>query len=281
MADAHGPKFALFRDNVTKLMAHLKTQPRVWDEHRLEEKPAERVRRHRYDALTKAWTVDTTLFKVDTEPFDEGAMRICFRARKVHFGHVVRFHPLRWKAASNYVVKGYKGAAPDGVDDRRAFDDVAFQTEAARWADDYNRSRPPKPIKMISLLQFFSSQARGCGNFRDTYPDLFKLSFQVIWHVHDAARAARRTHRLSSTWPTHHHWHHDFRSPQPACQWPGRSDLTTGRLSGSTGAAPSRSRSRGRDGNKKAGEKGDSAGRSCAIGSIEAKPPTPHGASLS
>ena len=145
----HGPRYALFRKSVWSVVKHMKAQGNVWDKYDLETNRAERVVRHRYDASSRTWREDVTLFKVASQAFDEGAMRRCFRAKKLPFGHVIRFHPLNWKKASNYIVKEYKHAIEGGGVDRRAFDDVKWQSEAALWAADYNRSKPPKPIKMI------------------------------------------------------------------------------------------------------------------------------------
>ena len=144
----HGPKYALFKKSVWSVVNQLKQQGNVWDKYALHERPAERVRRHRYDAESETWKEDLVLFKVSDGAFDEGAMRRCFRAKKNAFGHVIRFHALDWKRGSNYIVKEYK-TPPDVLPDRRAFDDVKWQSEAGLWAADYNRSRPPKPIKMI------------------------------------------------------------------------------------------------------------------------------------
>ncbi|KAH8054922.1 alpha-kinase [Aureococcus anophagefferens] len=121
----HGPKYALFKKSVWSVVNQLKQQGNVWDKYALHERPAERVLRHRYDAESESWKEDLVLFKVSDGAFDEGAMRRCFRAKKNAFGHVIRFHALDWKRGSNYI------------------------SEAGLWAADYNRSRPPKPIKMI------------------------------------------------------------------------------------------------------------------------------------
>lgn len=104
----HGPKYALFKKSVWSVVNQLKQQGNVWDKYALHERPAERVRRHRYDAESESWKEDLVLFKVSDGAFDEGAMRRCFRAKKNAFGHVIRFHALDWKRGSNYIVKEYK-----------------------------------------------------------------------------------------------------------------------------------------------------------------------------
>ena len=39
----------------------------------------EKATRHRYNAMTKTWTLDEVLVKIDRTAFDKGAMRECFR----------------------------------------------------------------------------------------------------------------------------------------------------------------------------------------------------------
>jgi len=158
----HGPKYALFKKSVWSVVNQLKQQGNVWDKYALHERPAERVLRHRYDAESETWKEDLVLFKVSDGAFDEGAMRRCFRAKKNAFGHVIRFHALDWKRGSNYIVKEYK-TPPDSLPDRRAFDDVKWQSEAGLWAADYNRSRPPKPITQQHVQRARPSISIGFG----------------------------------------------------------------------------------------------------------------------
>jgi elongation factor 2 kinase len=41
--------------------------------------PIEKATRHRYNAISKTWTLDEVIVKIDRKPFDKGAMRECFR----------------------------------------------------------------------------------------------------------------------------------------------------------------------------------------------------------
>ena len=148
-------KRADLRRHVLAVAREVRALPDVWASHALELRPAEVVLRHRYDAAARTWSRDPSLVKVDGRVFDEGAMRRCYRAKKLNFGYVRRYHALEWRRAPNFVLKEYKKPSDDG-DDRRAFDDVETQTEAALWADRFNALRPPKPIKMIAccVLEF-------------------------------------------------------------------------------------------------------------------------------
>ena len=93
------------RAHIWAAAAELQAAPDVWEKHQLETCPARRVRRHRYDAVAMEWRVDESLAKVADAVFDEGAMRRCYRAKKLSFGYVKRFHALEWKKAPNFVVK--------------------------------------------------------------------------------------------------------------------------------------------------------------------------------
>jgi elongation factor 2 kinase len=41
--------------------------------------PTEKATRHRYNAVTKTWTLDEVIVKMDRKAFDRGAMRECYR----------------------------------------------------------------------------------------------------------------------------------------------------------------------------------------------------------
>ena len=63
------------------------------------------------------------------------------------------YHKIDWNQAPNYVAKTYK--TPDGSintssEGREAcFGDIKLQYEAAHWAEEFNKSDPPKKIHII------------------------------------------------------------------------------------------------------------------------------------
>ena len=67
--------------NWLKALRIVKTRGIVdpWAKFNLNELPVETAIRHRYDALAKSWKTDNVFVKIDSKPFDEGAMRECFR----------------------------------------------------------------------------------------------------------------------------------------------------------------------------------------------------------
>jgi elongation factor 2 kinase len=95
--------------------------------------------------------------KVQKDPFDEGAMRQCYRLKKLSqlpsdaTNH--HYHNIDWNTAPNYVAKSYKtpdgsvNVTPEGK--QAAFDDIKLQYEAAHHADAFNLTNPPKKIHII------------------------------------------------------------------------------------------------------------------------------------
>lgn len=127
-----------------------------WAKYEIEKVPAERVIRHLYQPLTKTWTEEETIVKVEKEPFTHGAMRFCFRMKKLATPPASatnhRFHMHGWKKALNYVSKAYfkdgeidtSEAAKDAVRN-----DILLQYEASHWARRFNDKEPPKRINFI------------------------------------------------------------------------------------------------------------------------------------
>lgn len=117
------------------------------------------------------WRTTTALVKMQTDPFASGAMRECFRLKKIvqapnqPVGHV----PL-WSRANNYVAKRYKEGkrqnddCTDSGDDSKkwknaAFADVEMQALAEFWAMQFNQCKssrfpdgPPRKIDMINTF---------------------------------------------------------------------------------------------------------------------------------
>uniref|UniRef100_A0A7S4QDH5 Alpha-type protein kinase domain-containing protein n=2 Tax=Ditylum brightwellii TaxID=49249 RepID=A0A7S4QDH5_9STRA len=121
--------------------------------------PAERVIRHIYDHKTNQWSSDETIVKIQKEPFTNGAMRHCYRMKKIatppkHSSNH-RFHSYGWSHAFNYVAKAY--LVDDGTNSvdtsqeakNAVFNDVVLQYEAAHWAEKFNDADPPRKIDFI------------------------------------------------------------------------------------------------------------------------------------
>ncbi|XP_056101820.1 eukaryotic elongation factor 2 kinase-like isoform X4 [Rhinichthys klamathensis goyatoka] len=120
-----------------------KAMPDPWAEFHLEEIETERCTRYRYNAVTGEWAKDDIFIKISSQPFGRGAMRECFRSKKLsNFSH-----SSKWKSASNYVAKRYM----ETVDREVYFEDVKLQMEAKLWGEEFNRHRPPKQVDIMQM----------------------------------------------------------------------------------------------------------------------------------
>ncbi|XP_055006004.1 eukaryotic elongation factor 2 kinase isoform X3 [Boleophthalmus pectinirostris] len=120
-----------------------RARPDPWAEFHLEEKETEPCVRYRYNAVRGEWAHDEVHIKMASQPFGKGAMRECFRAKKLsNFSH-----SSNWKSASNYVMKRYMETVNRDV----YFEDVRLQMEAKLWGEEYNRHRPPKQVDIMQM----------------------------------------------------------------------------------------------------------------------------------
>nr|XP_020655218.1 eukaryotic elongation factor 2 kinase isoform X3 [Pogona vitticeps] len=118
-----------------------KHMPDPWAEFHLEEIETEHATRYRYNAVTGEWVEDEVLIKMASQPFGRGAMRECFRTKKLsNF-----LHTQNWKGAFNYVAKRYIETVSRDV----YFEDVRLQMEAKLWGEEYNRHKPPKQVDIV------------------------------------------------------------------------------------------------------------------------------------
>ncbi|KAL3929255.1 MAG: hypothetical protein SGBAC_012295, partial [Bacillariaceae sp.] len=127
-----------------------------WGKYEIEKVKAERVIRHLYQPLTKTWTMEETIVKMEKEPFTHGAMRFCYRTKKLATPPASasnhRFHAHGWKKALNYVSKAYcvDGKIDTSEDAKNAVrNDILLQYEASHWAKEFNDKDPPKKINFI------------------------------------------------------------------------------------------------------------------------------------
>ncbi|KAM4623369.1 eukaryotic elongation factor 2 kinase isoform 2-T2 [Polymixia lowei] len=126
-----------------KAIEKAKAMPDPWAEFHLEEKETEPCIRYRYNAITEEWSQDQVHIKMAAQPFGRGAMRECYRTKKLsNFSN-----SSNWKSASNYVAKSYM----ETVDRDVYFEDVRLQNEAKLWGEEYNRHRPPKQVDIMQM----------------------------------------------------------------------------------------------------------------------------------
>lgn len=123
----------------------LKERGDPWEKFHLEEMKSEKGRRHRYSPISQTWVVDDCVVKMDRKPFANGAMRECFRMKKLsNFSH-----SNDWaKDSNNFVAKRYIDEVPDKD---TYFQDVKLQMDAKLWAEEYNRHKPPKKVDIFMM----------------------------------------------------------------------------------------------------------------------------------
>lgn len=120
-----------------------------WEEFHLEKLETEVVCRYRFNAIRQTWVKDEVLVKIAKEPFSHGAMRSCYRLKKLS----TFCHRQNWRTSSNYVAKRYM----EDVDRNVYFEDVKLQMDAKLWGEEYNRHNPPKKVDIfqMSVIEFF------------------------------------------------------------------------------------------------------------------------------
>ncbi|XP_042293158.1 eukaryotic elongation factor 2 kinase isoform X3 [Sceloporus undulatus] len=137
----HGSVVDRSREAWKHAIEKAKHMPDPWAEFHLEEIETENATRHRYNAVTGEWIEDEVLIKMASQPFGRGAMRECFRTKKLsNF-----LHTQNWKGAFNYVAKRYIESVNRDV----YFEDVRLQMEAKLWGEEYNRHKPPKQVDIV------------------------------------------------------------------------------------------------------------------------------------
>jgi len=144
------------REKISRAAAKAIAEDDVWSKHNIQSIPAERVVRHRYNPETRQFAKDETIVKIEKKPFTHGAMRHCFRMKKLatppQSSSNHRFHSYGWSRASNYVAKcymkrGHIDTSPEGID--AVLTDITLQYEAMHWAEKFNKTDAPKKIDFI------------------------------------------------------------------------------------------------------------------------------------
>eukprot|EP00095_Tigriopus_kingsejongensis_P008623 maker-scaffold503_size153465-snap-gene-0.13 protein:Tk08623 transcript:maker-scaffold503_size153465-snap-gene-0.13-mRNA-1 annotation:"hypothetical protein CAPTEDRAFT_175610" len=143
------PALARAKVNWKKALKLIQARGDPWKKFRLGQLPTENAIRHRYNALTKKWKTETCMVKMDQKPFNHGAMRECFRLKKLsNFSRSQDWD----RDSNNFVVKSYM----EPVDNETYFDDVRLQLDAKLWGEEFNRHYPPKPVDIfqMAVLEF-------------------------------------------------------------------------------------------------------------------------------
>ncbi|XP_022095508.1 eukaryotic elongation factor 2 kinase-like isoform X2 [Acanthaster planci] len=130
-----------------------------WMQFHLEDYPTETAVRHRYSAGTNKWVIDNVKVKVGKEAFARGAMRECFRLKKL--SNFTRQRRHDWKHAGNFVAKRYM----ETVDREIYFQDVRLQMDAKIWGEEFSRHNPPKKVDIVQMCVLEFKNRPGCPLF--------------------------------------------------------------------------------------------------------------------
>ncbi|VDM43324.1 unnamed protein product [Toxocara canis] len=128
--------------------------PDPWESFNIIELVTQNCIRHRYSSIRKQWSEDRVQIKMHPESFARGAMRECYRVKKLS-----SFRKSdNWEHACNYVAKKY--IRP--IDRQVIFEDVRLQMDSKLWAEEFNRHNPPKKIDImqVSILEFIDEPDR-------------------------------------------------------------------------------------------------------------------------
>ncbi|KAM3727102.1 Eukaryotic elongation factor 2 kinase [Dirofilaria immitis] len=123
-----------------------------WVKFHFDKLPVRNCKRHRYSCIHQCWAVDNVQVKLHPEPFARGAMRECYRLKKLES----RGKNDDWDHAQNYVAKKYIRS----VDKEVMFEDVKLQMDSKLWAEEFNRHHPPKKIDIfqVCILEFLDDE---------------------------------------------------------------------------------------------------------------------------
>ncbi|XP_068247919.1 eukaryotic elongation factor 2 kinase-like isoform X2 [Palaemon carinicauda] len=114
-----------------------------WEKFHLDTYKTERAKRHRYNAKRQRWVVDEVAVKMEEQPFNHGAMRECYRLKKLS-----NFQKDDWVRAHNYVGKRYMD---EDTPRSTYFEDVRLQMDAKLWGEEFNRHNPPKKVDIFQM----------------------------------------------------------------------------------------------------------------------------------
>eukprot|EP00088_Acartia_fossae_P000553 TRINITY_DN10225_c1_g1_i4.p1 TRINITY_DN10225_c1_g1~~TRINITY_DN10225_c1_g1_i4.p1 ORF type:complete len:848 (-),score=112.71 TRINITY_DN10225_c1_g1_i4:515-3031(-) len=131
--------------NWRRALRLIKDRGDPWEKFGLNLIQTERGIRHRYNPLTMEWLQDECMLKIDNKSFAHGAMRECFRMKKLsNFSN-----SNDWlRDSNNYVAKKYIDPT---IDRDTYFQDVKLQMDAKLWGEEFNRHNPPKKVDIFMM----------------------------------------------------------------------------------------------------------------------------------
>jgi len=129
--------------NWRRALRLIKNRGDPWEKFALNSRKQERGIRHRYNPVTMEWIKDECLVKIEKISFAHGAMRECFRMKKLS-----KYSDDWLRDSNNFVAKRYM----DTDTDRNIyFEDVKLQMDAKLWGEEFNRHNPPKKVDIFMM----------------------------------------------------------------------------------------------------------------------------------
>lgn len=140
---------ALWQRALKPALQRFHSHDNAWARFEIHKRPTELCRRWDYDAGRDAWECSETLIKMEGDSFAKGAMRECYRMKKMSQVNAHFFFHMAWEDCNNYVAKRYmKPDTPASV----YFDDIKMQMVSKRYARLYNGLGPPKGVDFLQAF---------------------------------------------------------------------------------------------------------------------------------
>ena len=95
------------------------------------------------------WESSETLIKMEGTSFAKGAMRECYRMKKMSQVSAAFFYKANWQECNNYVAKRY---LVEGTERETYFSDIEMQMVSKRFARKYNALKPPKKVDFLQAF---------------------------------------------------------------------------------------------------------------------------------
>ena len=136
-------------------LAFRKSQGRdSWSKYEIHHRPTELAIRWDYtirdDTTGKGvWESSETLIKMEGTSFAKGAMRECYRMKKMSQVSAAFFYKANWQECNNYVAKRY---LVEGTERETYFSDIEMQMVSKRFARKYNALKPPKKVDFLQAF---------------------------------------------------------------------------------------------------------------------------------
>lgn len=127
-------------------LAQFKSHENAWSTHGIHKRPTELCKRWDYDAGRDSWSCSETLMKMEGEPFAKGAMRECYRMKKMSQINAHFFFAMAWEVSATC-------CSPSRSHSPRPSCDATASTTARRLPRPNGRVPRPMPTLLLPVAQ--------------------------------------------------------------------------------------------------------------------------------